>query len=326
MGKYLGSNGLAYLWGKIKANFLPSTTTYAHSSSVDGDAYRAVSIPFGQVDATSTATAFTAQVTGITELRDGVCVYLRNGVVTSAANCTLNINGLGAKRIYYTQAATSAVTSHFSVNYTELFVYNSSRVEGGCWDLFMGYYSDSNSIGYDIRGYYSSSKKTKTATQRYQIMLSCFDGTLLPVYSGSYTIATTKVLTTEKFNPLGQVYYYGTTGNLAAGANIGNTALYSQATYTLVDFRYSFNLGSTLVAGDDVYLVCVPQTDGSAVLHSNPIAFALPATEDGLLYKRLGKCFDTYRIILEQEKPVYYYKDGAIRLWTNSGIQHYYPN
>ena len=99
-------------------------------------------IPFGQVDATSTATAFTATVPGITELRDGVCVYLRNGRVTSAAGFTINVNGLGAKPVYQTLAAASAVTTLFNVNYTMLFIYNSTRVTGGCWDMFYGYNSN----------------------------------------------------------------------------------------------------------------------------------------------------------------------------------------
>ena len=59
----------------------------------------AASIPFAKVDSTSTSTVFTATVPEITELKDGVCVYLMNGVVTSASGCTLEINNLGAARI-----------------------------------------------------------------------------------------------------------------------------------------------------------------------------------------------------------------------------------
>lgn len=101
-----------------------------------------VSIPIGNVDSSSTSTAFTATISGITELRDGVMVWLTNGVVTSAAGCTLNINGLGAKPIYNSIAAATATTTTFNVNYTMLFIYNSSRVTGGCWDMVYGY--DSN--------------------------------------------------------------------------------------------------------------------------------------------------------------------------------------
>lgn len=103
-----------------------------------GNAYRSVSIPMGQVDSTSTATAFTAKISGINELRDGVCVMLKNGKVTSASGCTLNINDLGAKPIYNTMETNTRVTTAWNVAYTMLFVYNSTRVSGGCWDMYYG--------------------------------------------------------------------------------------------------------------------------------------------------------------------------------------------
>lgn len=99
-------------------------------------------IPTGKLDSTSTATAMTATVAGIKELKDGVCVWLENGVITSASGVKLNVNGLGAKPIYSSIAEASAVTTTFNISYTMLFVYNSTRVTGGCWDMVYGY--DSN--------------------------------------------------------------------------------------------------------------------------------------------------------------------------------------
>lgn len=112
--------------------------TYAGSASAGGPADKAVSIPMGQLDSTSTATVMTAQVDGITKLRNGVCVWLKNGVVTSASGVTLDINGLGAKPLYSSLAAASRSTTIFNINYTLLLVYNSTRVEGGCWDVVYG--------------------------------------------------------------------------------------------------------------------------------------------------------------------------------------------
>ena len=106
--------------------------------STTGNAYRSASIPMGHLDATSTATVMTATVDGITELRDGVCTWLRNGVITSASGFTLNVNGLGAKPCYSSLEAASRSTTIFNVNYTMLFIYNSTRVEGGCWDIVYG--------------------------------------------------------------------------------------------------------------------------------------------------------------------------------------------
>ena len=72
----------------------------ALNSNLSDTSEMTLSIPYAQVDATSTSTVFTATVPGITELRDGVVCYLMNGVVTSATNFTININGLGAKPVY----------------------------------------------------------------------------------------------------------------------------------------------------------------------------------------------------------------------------------
>lgn len=133
---YLDKTGLARVVSKIKA-LIPSN--YAGSNQAGGTANKTASIPFGAVDSTSTNTTFTATIDGITELRDGICVMLRNGVVTSASGWTLNINGLGEKPVYSTMGATSRITTTFNVNYTMLFVYNSTRVSGGCWDMYYGY-------------------------------------------------------------------------------------------------------------------------------------------------------------------------------------------
>ena len=114
--------------------------TYAGSSSVGGAANKAAAIPFGEVDSTSTSHAFTATVDGITELRDGICCYLKNDVVTSAAastapKCwTLNINSLGAKPVYVTNNAATYSTTHFAKNYKFLFTYDESLNSGnGGW-------------------------------------------------------------------------------------------------------------------------------------------------------------------------------------------------
>ena len=95
-------------------------------------------IPMGVVDNTSTASAYTATVTGITSLFDGVCVLLKNGVVSSASGFTININSLGAKPVYTNLAAATAETTIFDMNSTLLFIYDSTRVNGGCWVCYHG--------------------------------------------------------------------------------------------------------------------------------------------------------------------------------------------
>lgn len=137
--KYLDDGGLSYLWSKLKALFAGKLDT-------DGNAYRTASIPYGHVDSTSTSKIFTATVPGITELRDGVCILLKNGVVTSASPCTLNVNGLGAKPMYSSNASATRITTGFNSAYTYLFVYDTTRVTDGCWVAYYGYDSNSNTV------------------------------------------------------------------------------------------------------------------------------------------------------------------------------------
>ena len=281
----------------------------------DGTSVRGMAIPAGKVDDTSTSTAFTATVPGITALTDGVCCYLMNGVVTSASGFTLDINNTGALPVYQTMAAASRSTTIFNVNYTMLFVYNSQRVEGGCWDVYYGYDSNTNTIGYQIRrnnGTYTA----KAAVYRYMLLLSYSETQLLPVNSKSNTTGTTKPLTTEKFNPWGPIFYYGSTTAVTAGSAIAVASVWEQ--YTL-DLRYSFNTGSTLVNNKDVFIVCEPQSDGMVKLAASPISQTLPTTADGKVYILLGHAYSTTSIVLALHHPVFYYNQG-LKIWTGVGI------
>ena len=144
---------------------LPSSTLYAGASTQGGAANKAVSIPMGHLDSTSTATVMTATIPGITELRDGVCVWLTNGVIASASGVTLNINSLGAKPIYNSLSG-AVVTTTFVAASTYLFVYNATRVTGGCWDMVYGY--DANTTYTPVKlgfGYATCSTAEATAAK-----------------------------------------------------------------------------------------------------------------------------------------------------------------
>lgn len=198
----------------------------AKAADAAGNAYRAASFPKGKVASTSTATAFTASVEGITELRDGVCVWLENGVVTSAAGCTLDINGLGAKPIYSSQAIASAITTAFNKNYTELFVYNATRVSGGCWDMVYGYDSDTTytpaSLGY---GYAECTTETSTVAKVATI--------------NSYKLTTGGIVAIKFAN------------NVPAGATLNITAKGAKAIY----YKGAPITADVIKAGDTVTMI-----------------------------------------------------------------------
>ena len=294
------------------------TATYAGSPSVGGNATTTNAILYGAVDGTSTATAFTATVAGLTELYDGVAVLLKNGVITSAANFTIDVNGLGALPVYSNMAAATRETTIFNINYTLLFIYDSTRVDGGCWLNYRGYYTDANSIGYQLRTN-SSTLPASDKTYRYRILFTSADGTKwVPSTTSSSTNATSsRSVNQRKIDPFGPIVYYSYTTAIEANANFGTSYLWQQ--YALA-FGYSFNrTGAALVMTypAPVYIKCAPQADGSAIIDdTTPYVQALPSTSDGKIYIDLGIAYSATNVEMRAEHPVYWHDGTSIRRWT----------
>lgn len=273
---------------------------------------------FGQVDATSTSTVFTAQINGITEYTDGLAVMLKNGIVTSASGFTIDINGLGAKQAYSNMALATAETTLFNINYTMLFVYDSTRVEGGGWVMYRGYNSNDNTIGYQIRSN-SMSLPMKSVVYRYRLLFTSADGEgFVPANNSTSTNATAKrTPCQDKIDPFGRIVYYGTTTSVASGSRPGAAYLWDRYTLSL---GYSFNgTGSALVltSWKPVYLKCSPQADGSAIIDSTePYVQAKPTTNDGFIYIHLGVAYSATNIELNLDHPVYYHDGTSVKLYT----------
>lgn len=296
---------------------LTNDVPYAVANNA-GAALSTMAIPKGSVDSSSTSTAFTATVSGITALRTGVCMMLSNHVVTSAANFTININGLGAKPCYSNMTNATRETTIFNVNYTMLFVYDESLDGGdGGWWCYRGYNSDNNTIGYIVRSN-SLQLPVDSVCYRYRLLFTSMDGQhYIPANNSTSTNATAKRNTTQTpFDPFGRIVYYGTTAALSAGGKPNAAYQFEQNTLSL---GYSFNrTGAALTLTEDkpVWLKCTPQSDGSVILDAEtPFVQDLPTTEDGFVYIWLGVAYSATNIELTLEHPVKHYSNGAIRNW-----------
>jgi len=293
----------------------PDTTgIYAGSATKGGSSIRTAAIPYGIVDSTSTSTAFTATVRGITSLYDGVAVWLKNGVVTSAAGFTININGLGAKPVYTNLAAATAESTKFNINYTMLFIFDSTRVAGGCWVCYNGYDSNTNTIGYQLRTN-SSTLKAKNKGYRYRLWFTSADGSaMVPANVSTSTNATTaRSLNTEPIDPFGRIFYYSSNATTDAGGTFTTTTLWDQYTLTI-----GYSYVKSLTSGKPVYLKCTPQANGGAVM--SDIVQALPSSADGYIYIFLGVAYSTTNLELYPVHPVYYYAGGGIRLYSEGMV------
>lgn len=277
-------------------------------------------IPYGECDSASTATNFTVTVPGIRELVSGVCCLIRNGVITSASGCKLNVNGLGAKPIYSSMAAATAVTTAWNVSYTMLFVYDgtNTRVSGGCWVMYYGIDNNTNTIGYQLRTN-SYSMPMTSVVYRYRLLFTSKDGShFVPANNSTSTNATSsRTVCQDPIDPHGSIVYYGTTASVNQGSRPAVANLWQQY---LVTLGYSFNrtgAALTLTSWDPVYVKAAPQSDGSAIIDSTtPYTQALPASNDGFIYIFLGVAISATQIELNIAHPVYYHDGTAIRIWT----------
>lgn len=286
MAKYLDETGLQTLWGKI-TNKVAALNCY-------------------DTGASDTAGTWTVTIPGITALTEGLTIKIRLKTSYNGTTNTLNLNGLGAKTIYFRYG--NKLTSHYSKESVLALTYTTNAISSGNdrtgW-IIENIYDSTNT--YQLRKYYTR-YKAKSALYRYMICFINKDDELIPANNVSNSTATTKTLTTESFMPSKGIYYYNSATTVAAAGYTGNSTLYQQL--GLIDLRYSFNTGTTLTANKPVYLVVTPQTDGQVKLASTPIVQALPTSATNNLYVFLGTAYDNYRIELPIEHPVYVYRNG----------------
>ncbi len=310
-------NNSSITFGTSTSSFLANNGTWQSAPPI---------IPYAQVDSASTSTVFTATVSGVTSYYDGLSIFLKNGRVTSASGFTINVNGLGAKPVYNNMAAATADTTIFNINYTMLFVYDSTRVSGGAWICYRGYDSNSDAVGYQLRTNNTTLKASDTA-RYYKIYFTSADGThFVPASADSTNNATAaRAVNQRPIDPFGRIVYFSGSGSVAAEATLSAGSIWSQYNLT---FGYSFNrtgAALTLTSNTPVFIKCAPQTNGSAIIDATtPYVQTLPTTDDGKIYIFLGIATSATAVELYQVHPVYYYKGGAIRLWTNQLISSIY--
>ena len=304
-----------------------------NEQAYDIKAYQSAGIYYAAVDSTSTSTAYTVTIPEltVTEYYDGLTILLYNGKVTSASGFTINVNGLGALPSYSNMALGNPVTptdptrdtTIFNINYAMLFTYNSTRVSGGCWICYRGYDANTNTIGYQVRTN-NTTLKASAKFYRYRLLFTSADGTKwVPANTSTSTNATAKRDAIQTpIDPFGEIVWYGTTTAIEANANVTAAQVWQQYYGSYTAIGYSFNTtgaAATMTANLPIYIKCTPQANGSAIIYaSQPYVQTLPSTEDGYIYILLGRAYNATNFELLLNHPIYYYKEGSIRVWTNA--------
>ena len=299
-----------------------ASTEIASEFSKLGETVHNVTNVTGAVGGTNLCASWSGECEEITELYDGLNIQIKLPNSGHASGCTISING-GEKHKVILNATTNLTTQYASGSILR-FVYDANQSGAiytgssattsvtGVWKVsdYNTTYSVMPYVYLQNRRYYAGEK-----INRYMILLSKNESTLIPINTDNNVSAGTKTLTTEEFNPFGPILYYSVTASTVSGATITSGRTYQQYN---VNLAYSFNTTNTLTPYRDVYMVAVPQSNGMAKLAPNPITQTLPTTDDGLIYIYLGCAYSNTTIAFTLDHPVYYFKDGQIRLYTNS--------
>lgn len=134
----------------------------------------------------------------------------------------------------------------------------------------------------------------------------------------SYTTATTKTKNSKGFY-LGNILYHNNGAVVTSGNYTGTWRIMEQKSD--INFSYSSNCGSTLVANKPVYLVGTIN-NGLFYLADTWWSQELPTTDDGKVYIYIGISYSTTSISKFAYNPIFWYNNGCVELYNGNGIKN----
>ena len=234
---------------------------------------------YGTCSTAASTAKKTATISGFS-LYTGVIVSIKFTITNTAASPTLNINGTGAKQIYYRNAAISA--GYLSAGRTLMFVYNGSR-----WE-FIG---DLDTNNYD-RIRYNGAIKAGTA--------AIVAGNIIVGKNGVYQ----HLKSGASFDLSYPILYAGSA--IAAKATGTNN-------YVSIPFNRGTTQALTLTSYRPVYIKGKLNKTIFTPVSTAPLTQTVPTKEDGYQYVLLGTAYSTTNIFLMSEHPVYQYYNGGFK-------------
>ena len=334
-----GTRGLQGLQGNAGPT-VQSDYTQADSAALDYiknapivRIYRNVTYTAPQTSNPKWSARFDVTDSSITSYTDGmvVCIKLSGNTASSSYRNAFQINSLGYKGLVY--GTNSDVDGRYPSGGIVWAVYNATQNANlylggaqsvtGCWQI-MDYTkttSTNDYLAYSIRTQ-SSVRKTTGLTGGYRILFSTPDnvGWVPPDTNGDFSTSSIKTVNQSPINPFGRIVFNANTATQNANTEISETTAWDQY---VVNLFYSFRTGgspTSLVKYAPVYIECIPQDDGSAVIDDDePYVMGLPSSYDGRIYIYLGTVYNANGMIgLEYNHPVYYHDGIGVRLWTGS--------
>lgn len=278
---------------------------------------------FAVTPAGDTAGRWTATVAGINSYYDGLRVTIYNTTTYNGTYNTLNINGLGEALVWYRPG--SRLTSHFGAANMLTMTYSSNA---GTYSTFTGgfvldsVYQD-GSESYTVRYNYYNPMSGASGMPAYKMFGLTPAGIAEPFTTTAGT-GTTKVINTATYNLSKGIFIYQYSSNTAANTRLN--AAYVHASISTSTLNYTHNNITPFTAYEPFYLVADSFNGDAFTLDDSSLTAlftqTLPTTDNGKYYIYLGRLYNTINnFILEPFHPVYYYKDGALRIYNNTYIE-----
>lgn len=291
---YMASNGHLYRYDSSQNAYFPSKI---NATLFDGNAKRSFGMPFVIPNETSSTATLTATYDGITELYDGLAIAFKCPF-SLAASTTLNLNGLGAKPVYY--QANTASAGRIVGNAVQILVYETATRSDGCWKSVYSYnadyavrqYQTTASAEYPMLARYNTSDKTGTYDNTYTrftkgVTLNPSKATITA--SGGFIGTASKATADADGNDISKTYVKsvnGSTpdesGDVSVGAVTVST-LTSEIRESVITAGKAFDVPAYEVGADQLQvfvdgLLCVKGSQYTEVSSSSiAFTFDLPA-------------------------------------------------
>lgn len=225
------------------------------------------------------------------KLVTGANIFIKFTVTNTASNPTLNVNGTGAKAVYYNNVAISA--GQLKVNRILHFIYNGTQYE------FVGEFDTSNNNS--LR--FSNNIKAKTAITANRLIVGKGDG-YNNISSGitfdiSYPILRASAAITA-----------GSTGNnnytFITGVSVRD--LIGNSSWTGTQYA-------------TVYLVLSALDGVNATVDSTLMTTTVPTSADNKFYIPIGYMYSTYQCLFNPQDKIYAYINGAFREIAHTAVK-----
>lgn len=193
-----------------------------------------------------TTSAYTASIDGV-ELTHGTTIVLRFNA-NNAANATLNLNGLGAKPIYYKGTAVGA--SRCPANAVMMLVYDTTQVTTGAWHTIYSYDANSTYSNAGLGTGYGTCT-TAAATVAKVVSLSSYALSTGGIVSVNFTYAVPANATMNINNKGAKAIHYRGSAITGGIIETGDTAtfIYDGSKYHLIAIDKKIVDATTSVSG-----------------------------------------------------------------------------